>query len=45
MHPGRIRRLGELPGKLLTAAKHLFDARNLTSLKAMWEDRKWIGSV
>jgi MoaA/NifB/PqqE/SkfB family radical SAM enzyme len=32
-------------GKLLTAAKHVFDARNLTSLKAVWEDRKWIGGV
>jgi MoaA/NifB/PqqE/SkfB family radical SAM enzyme len=27
------------------AAKNIFDARNLTSLKAVWEDRKWIGSV
>ncbi|HEU0039970.1 MAG TPA: radical SAM protein [Verrucomicrobiae bacterium] len=32
-------------GHLLTAAKHVFDARNLTSLKAVWEDRKWIGGV
>jgi MoaA/NifB/PqqE/SkfB family radical SAM enzyme len=32
-------------GKLLTAAKHVFDSRNLTSLKAVWEDRKWIGGV
>ena len=32
-------------GKLVTAAKHLFDPRNLTSLKAVWEDRKWIGQV
>ena len=32
-------------GKLITAAKHVFDARNLTSLKAVWEDRKWIGGV
>jgi len=32
-------------GKLLTAAKHVFDPRNLTSLKAVWEDRKWIGGV
>src|SRR5437868_2269174 len=27
----------------LKAAKHIFDSRNLTSLKAVWEDRKWIG--
>jgi len=27
------------------AAKHVFDARNLTSLKAVWEDRKWIDGV
>jgi MoaA/NifB/PqqE/SkfB family radical SAM enzyme len=26
-------------------AKALFDWRNLTSLKAIWEDRKWIGKV
>jgi MoaA/NifB/PqqE/SkfB family radical SAM enzyme len=32
-------------GKLLTAARHIFDARNLTSLKAVWEDRRWIGGV
>jgi MoaA/NifB/PqqE/SkfB family radical SAM enzyme len=32
-------------GKLLTAAKHVFDPRNVTSLKAVWEDRKWIGKV
>jgi MoaA/NifB/PqqE/SkfB family radical SAM enzyme len=32
-------------GKLLTAAKHILDSRNLTSLKAVWEDRKWIGGV
>ena len=32
-------------GKLLSAAKNIFDARNLTSLKAVWEDRKWIGKV
>ena len=32
-------------GHLLTAAKHVFDSRNLTSLKAVWEDRKWIGGV
>lgn len=32
-------------GKLLAAAKNIFDSRNLTSLKAVWEDRKWIGKV
>jgi MoaA/NifB/PqqE/SkfB family radical SAM enzyme len=32
-------------GKLLTAARHVLDRRNLTSLKAVWEDRKWIGGV
>ena len=32
-------------GKLLKAAGHVFDRRNLVSLKAVWEDRKWIGRV
>ncbi len=32
-------------GKFLTAAKHVLDGRNLTSIKAVWEDRKWIGKV
>jgi len=32
-------------GKLGAAAKNIFDSRNLTSLKAVWEDRKWIGGV
>ena len=32
-------------GKLLAAAKNIFDSRNITSLKAVWEDRKWIGKV
>jgi MoaA/NifB/PqqE/SkfB family radical SAM enzyme len=32
-------------GKLLAASKNIFDSRNLTSLKAVWEDRKWIGKV
>jgi MoaA/NifB/PqqE/SkfB family radical SAM enzyme len=32
-------------GNLTGAARHIFDARNLTSLKAVWEDRKWIGGV
>jgi len=30
---------------LLTAAKHIFDPRNVTSLRAVWEDRQWIGGV
>jgi len=32
-------------GKLVTAAKHILDRRNLTSLKAVWDDRKYIGGV
>ena len=32
-------------GNLPAAAKAVFDSRNLTSLKAVWEDRKWIGGV
>ena len=32
-------------GRLLTAAEHVFDSRNITSLQAVWEDRKWIGKV
>lgn len=32
-------------GRLLKAAGHVFDRRNLTSLKAVWEDRKWIAKV
>jgi len=32
-------------GKLLSAAKNILDSRNLTSLKAVWEDRTWIGGV
>jgi MoaA/NifB/PqqE/SkfB family radical SAM enzyme len=32
-------------GRLLKAAAHVLDRRNLTSLKAVWEDRKWIGKV
>lgn len=32
-------------GNLLKAARHVLDRRNLTSLKAVWEDRKWIGKV
>jgi hypothetical protein len=29
-------------GKLIAAARNVFDSRNLTSLKAVWEERKWI---
>lgn len=32
-------------GRLVAAAKNVLDSRNLTSLKAVWEDRKWIGGV
>ena len=32
-------------GRLLSAARNVFDSRNLTSIKALWEDRKWIGKV
>src|SRR6266513_5993761 len=32
-------------GRLLAAARNICDRRNLTSLKAVWEDRKWIGKV
>jgi MoaA/NifB/PqqE/SkfB family radical SAM enzyme len=32
-------------GKVVAAAKNIFDRRNLTSLKAVWDDRKWIGGV
>jgi MoaA/NifB/PqqE/SkfB family radical SAM enzyme len=32
-------------GKLGQAAGHIFDRRNLTSLKAVLENRKWIGEV
>ena len=32
-------------GRLLSAARSVCDPRNLTSLKAVWEDRKWIGGV
>jgi MoaA/NifB/PqqE/SkfB family radical SAM enzyme len=32
-------------GRFVQAAKHVCDSRNLTSLKAVWEDRKWIGRV
>ncbi len=32
-------------GRLLQAARHVLDSRNLTSIRAVWEDRKWIGKV
>jgi MoaA/NifB/PqqE/SkfB family radical SAM enzyme len=32
-------------GNVVAAAKNIFDRRNLTSLKAVWEGRKWIGEV
>jgi MoaA/NifB/PqqE/SkfB family radical SAM enzyme len=32
-------------GKVRQAARHIFDSRNLTSIRAVWEDRKWIGKV
>jgi MoaA/NifB/PqqE/SkfB family radical SAM enzyme len=32
-------------GRIGAAAKNIFDRRNLVSLRAIWEDRKWIGKV
>lgn len=32
-------------GKVVAAAKNVFDRRNVTSLKAVWESRKWISGV
>ena len=32
-------------GRFGAAARNVFDSRNLISLKAVWEDRKWIGNV
>jgi hypothetical protein len=32
-------------GKVGAALKNVFDKRNVSSLKAVWEDRKWIGKV
>jgi MoaA/NifB/PqqE/SkfB family radical SAM enzyme len=32
-------------GRLGDAARHILDRRNLTSIRAVWEDRKWIGQV
>jgi MoaA/NifB/PqqE/SkfB family radical SAM enzyme len=30
-------------GKIQEAARNIFDRRNLISIKAVWDDRKWIG--
>jgi len=32
-------------GRVMKAAGHILDARNLTSIKAVWEGRQWIGKV
>ena len=32
-------------GRWGAAARNIFDRRNLTSVKAVWEDRHWIGKV
>jgi hypothetical protein len=32
-------------GHFVKAARNVFDSRNLTSLRAVWDDRKWIRSV
>jgi hypothetical protein len=32
-------------GRLIAAAKNVFDPRNITSLKAVWENKDWIGGV
>lgn len=32
-------------GRVGAAAKNILDRRNLTSLRAVWQDRKWIGRV
>lgn len=32
-------------GRWRSAVRRLFDRRNFTSLKAVWDDRKWIGKV
>ncbi len=31
--------------ELSATARNICDRRSLTSLKAVWDDRKWIGSV
>jgi MoaA/NifB/PqqE/SkfB family radical SAM enzyme len=32
-------------GRVAAAAKSIFDRRNLTSLRAVWESRQWVGKV
>jgi MoaA/NifB/PqqE/SkfB family radical SAM enzyme len=32
-------------GNVVKAAKHVLDPRNVTSLRAVWEERKWISGV
>jgi MoaA/NifB/PqqE/SkfB family radical SAM enzyme len=32
-------------GRLTDAVKNIFDRRNLASIKAVWEERQWIGKV
>jgi hypothetical protein len=32
-------------GRITAAARNLLDRRNLTSLRAVWEDRQWIRKV
>jgi hypothetical protein len=32
-------------GNIAGALNNVFDSRNLTSLKAVWEDRQWIKGV
>lgn len=32
-------------GRIRAASKNIFDRRNLISLKAVWENRKWVGDV
>ena len=32
-------------GRLVAAAKNLLDRRNLTSLRAIWEEREWVRKV
>jgi hypothetical protein len=32
-------------GNVVKAAKHVFDSRNVISLKAVWEERQWIAKV
>lgn len=32
-------------GHVLKAAKHVLDGRNVTSLKAVWEERQWVRGV